>query len=279
MTSVRCKLKKAANRPVSLRAAIAAYRKGKKTQRTQCFISKTFIGILHSYKYFTIQLKNNTIHISQGDTVTLLENRKKALTELDQRTAESLRKLDEKALAVLHKLKQDVGELKDATLADVENAGTSLKQTLYEERRDAISEINTAGEQAKQDIAGKTSDGISEINTAGEHVKQYIAVAKHDIYGQKSEAVSDICNAKEDVLSAIAKAGAETKEDVLSGACGARSDMSGRVVSKSCKELQKEVRKEKVQELKDDLITWYNQTNQSTVYLSPLTDAFPTPLA
>jgi hypothetical protein len=31
-------------------------------------------------------------------------------------------------------------------------------------------------------------------------------------------------------------------------------------------------------ELKDELITWYN-TNQSTVYLSPLTDAFPTPLA
>jgi hypothetical protein len=37
MTSVRCKLKKAANRPVSLRAAIAAYRKGKKVRKEDFF--------------------------------------------------------------------------------------------------------------------------------------------------------------------------------------------------------------------------------------------------
>ncbi|XP_060592506.1 uncharacterized protein LOC132747192 [Ruditapes philippinarum] len=303
------------------------------------------------------QLRNNTIHISQGDTVSLLENRNKALTELDERTAESLRKLDMKALAVRNTLKVDVDEFKNAALVDVGNAGISVKQTLIAEITtagkqaiqdiagnttdniskinatgdqalqdiagntiDGVSKINTAGDQAIQDIAGNTTDGISKINTAGDQAMQDIAEnttdgifkinkagkqalqdiseATIDIDGRKSQAISDICNAKDDVLSAITKAGKEAKADVLMGASAASSDISGHAVSRKSffqKGFMKlksvfnssspkspfkgsPSRSKKASKLKDELITWY-KTNQSTVPLSPLTDAVPTPLA
>ncbi|XP_060587317.1 uncharacterized protein LOC132742839 [Ruditapes philippinarum] len=238
-----------------------------------------------------IQLRNNTIHISQGDTVSLLENRNKALTELDERTAESLRKLDEKALAVRNTLKLDVDKFKNAALVEVENAGTSVKQSL-------MAEITTAGKQGIQDIALKTNDGLSKINTAGNQVLQDISEAKGDIDGQKRGAISDISKAKDDVLSAITKAGIEAKADISMAPSAASSDMSGHDVlrksflhkglmklrsvfsSSSPKSLLKgpQSRSGKASELKDDLIAWY-KTNQSTVTLSPITDAVPTPLA
>ncbi|XP_060601945.1 uncharacterized protein LOC132755155 [Ruditapes philippinarum] len=237
------------------------------------------------------QLRNNTIHISQGDTVSLLVNRNKALTELDERTAESLRKLDEKALAVRNTLKKDVDEFKNAALVDVENVGTSVKQTI-------VAEVTAAGDQALQDIAGNTTDGISKINTAGKQALQDISEAKCDIDGQKSEAISDIYNAKDDVLSAITKAGKEAKAEVLMGASAASSDISGHAVTRKSlfqKGLMKlknvfsssspkskvkgsPSRSEEVTKLKNELITWY-KTYQSTIPLSPLTDAVPTPLA
>jgi hypothetical protein len=174
---------------------------------------------------FSLQLRNNTIHISQGDTVSLLVNRNKALTELDERTAESLRKLDEKALAVRNTLKKDVDEFKNAALVDVENVGTSVKQTI-------VAEVTAAGDQTLQDIAGNTTDGISKINTAGKQALQDISEAKCDIDGQKSEAISDIFNAKDDVLSAITKAGKEAKAEVLMGASAASSGISGHAVTR-----------------------------------------------
>ncbi|XP_060595657.1 uncharacterized protein LOC132749778 [Ruditapes philippinarum] len=209
------------------------------------------------------QLRNNTIHISQGDTVTLLENRNKALTELDERTAESLRKLDEKALAVRNTLRLDVDKFKNSVLVDVGNAGTSVKQTLMAQitiagkqgiqdiagkTTDGICKINTAGKQAIQDIGGNTTDGISKINTAGDQALQDIAgntndciskinkagnQAKSDIVGQKIEAISNIRFAKDNALSEITKAGKEAKSDVLRGASAASSDKSEHVVTKT----------------------------------------------
>jgi hypothetical protein len=50
MTYVRCKLKKAANRPVSLRAAIAAYRKGtKRWEKKTSLVSVELWTVLHNY--------------------------------------------------------------------------------------------------------------------------------------------------------------------------------------------------------------------------------------
>jgi hypothetical protein len=158
--------------------------------------------------------------------------RNKALTELDDRTAECLRRLDEKALALRYKLKLDIDEFKDSALADVENAGISVKQSLTVEKGVAISDIATARKQGIQDIAGETTDGISEIKAVGGQALQDISEAKNDIDGQKSEAISEICNLKKDVLSVITKAGTEAKENVLMGASAARSDMSGQVVSR-----------------------------------------------
>ncbi|XP_060592662.1 uncharacterized protein LOC132747328 [Ruditapes philippinarum] len=51
-----------------------------------------------------------------------------------------------------------------------------------------------------------------------------------------------------------------------------------KVIKSASKDKKKEEYIEYKQKLKDELITWY-KTNQSTVPLSPLTDAFPTPLA
>jgi hypothetical protein len=138
---------------------------------------------------FTLQLKNNTIHISQGDKVSLLQMRNNALTELDDKTAESLRKLDEKALAVRYKLEQDVDSFKDAALADVKNAGMSVKQSFIVVKKVAILDITTAKKQGVQDIAGKTTDSISEINTAEKQAKQ-------DIAGKASEGISEINTAR-----------------------------------------------------------------------------------
>ncbi|XP_060564224.1 uncharacterized protein LOC132723517 [Ruditapes philippinarum] len=242
------------------------------------------------------QLKNNKIHISQGDKVSLLQMRNKALTELDDKIAEHLRKLDEKALALRYKLKLDVDEFKDSALADVENAGISVKQSLTVEKGVAISDIATARKEGIHDIAGKTTDGISEIKAVGGQALQEISEAKNDIDGQKSEAISEICNLKKDVLSVITKAGTEAKENFLVGASAARSDMSGKVVLResifqkvrrklknafspsSSKSHFKVLPSQSKKDLKNELITWYN-TNKSTVCLSPLTDAFPTPLA
>ncbi|XP_060600160.1 uncharacterized protein LOC132753683 [Ruditapes philippinarum] len=51
-----------------------------------------------------------------------------------------------------------------------------------------------------------------------------------------------------------------------------------KVIKSAIKDKKEEEYIECKQKLKDELITWY-KTNQSTVPLSPLTDAFPTPLA
>jgi phenylalanyl-tRNA synthetase alpha subunit len=108
---------------------------------------------------FALQLKNNTIHISQGDIASLIENRNKALTELDQKTAESLRKLDEKALAVQK---------------EVKNVAVAAKRTVSMKKRVAIYEINTAEKQAKR----KIDDGISEIEKSVKKAKKRIVREK-----------------------------------------------------------------------------------------------------
>ncbi|XP_060561926.1 uncharacterized protein LOC132721623 [Ruditapes philippinarum] len=112
------------------------------------------------------QLKNNTIHISQGDTVSLLENRNKALTELDERTAKSLRKLDEKALVVQK---------------EVKNVALAAKRTVSMKKRVAISKINTAEKQAKQ----KIDDDIFEIEKS-------VKMAKNSIVREKGSASSAV---------------------------------------------------------------------------------------
>jgi F0F1-type ATP synthase membrane subunit b/b' len=172
--------------------------------------------------FFALQLKNNKIHITQGETMSLLEKRNKALTELDERTAESLSKLDDK----LYKLKQDLDDSKNTALADVENARTLVKQT----QKVAISDITSARKKGIQNIAGKIDGALSEINSAKKQAKRqtkkYFFKAKHDIDGQKRKAISDIFHAKSDVLSAITKAGAEANEDFLIGASAAFPDTS-----------------------------------------------------
>ncbi|XP_060608034.1 uncharacterized protein LOC132760141 [Ruditapes philippinarum] len=195
-------------------------------ETTLCTYLDAFINVLQDPKYLIndeasknavhklTQLKNNTIHISQGDKVTLLQMRHKALTELDDKTAESLRNLDEKAFAV----QQDVNAVKDAALADVKSAGASVKESFIVEKKVAIFDITTAKKQGVQDIAGKITDGISEITTAGEQ-------AKHDIAGKTSEGLSEINTAgeqaKQDIagktsegLSEINTAGEQAKQDI-----------------------------------------------------------------
>ncbi|XP_060553010.1 uncharacterized protein LOC132714223 [Ruditapes philippinarum] len=190
------------------------------------------------------QLKNNTIHITQGDTVSLLENRNKALTELDERTAESLRKLDEKAFAVWYDLKEDVVKLTKKALTEVEIAGTSVKETLSVEKNEGISDINIARASAERDIARKINHGLSDINTARAHSKEDIVEMTNDclfeikkaetevlqnimserrlyIDEQKSDDIADfqtsVTQIKQDALSAIAKAVEKTgKEESVS---------------------------------------------------------------
>ncbi|XP_060552568.1 uncharacterized protein LOC132713880, partial [Ruditapes philippinarum] len=163
------------------------------------------------YIQFLLQLKNNTIHISQEDIKPLIAKRKHALAELDDRTAESLRKLDEKAFDVLHKLEQDVDDLKRAALTDVENAGTSTKQNIYVEKHDAIFDIIRAREQAKQNISDNATAGVSDINKATEQAKQDISQkanttrkqAKQDISEKANDGISDINTAKEQATQEI----------------------------------------------------------------------------
>ncbi|XP_060556992.1 uncharacterized protein LOC132717521 [Ruditapes philippinarum] len=88
---------------------------------------------------------------------------------------------------------------------------------------------------------------ISEINTAEKQLKRNIDDGKFEIAKSVKRAKSSIIRATRIASSAV-----------------------------HTKRLQS--RKMKVQELKDELITWYN-TNQSTVDLSPLTDAIPIHLA
>ncbi|XP_060581708.1 uncharacterized protein LOC132738257 [Ruditapes philippinarum] len=186
---------------------------------------------------------------------------------------------------------QDIAGKTTDGISEINTAGKQAIQDIAGNTTDGISKINTAGDQVLQDIAGNTTDGISKINTAGDQ-------AKSDIDGQKSEAISEICNAKDDVLSEITKAGEEAKADVLMGASAASFNKRVHVVTKTSlfqKGLMKvrnlfsssspkshlkgsPSRSKKASKLKNELITWY-KTNQSTVPLSPLTDAVPTPLA
>jgi hypothetical protein len=98
--------------------------------------------------------------------VSLLENRKKPITELDERTAESLRKLDEKELAVQK---------------EVKNVAVAAKRTVSMKERVAISKINTAEKQAKQ----KIDDDIIEIEKS-------VKMAKNSIVREKGRASSAV---------------------------------------------------------------------------------------
>ncbi|XP_060588264.1 uncharacterized protein LOC132743730 [Ruditapes philippinarum] len=113
------------------------------------------------------QLKNNTIQISQGDTVSLLENRNKALTELDERTAQSLRKLDEKALAV-HK-----------DFDKVQNVALAAKQTISMKERVAISKINTAQKQAKRKIDHEIKESVKKAKKCIDREQKRATSAVH----------------------------------------------------------------------------------------------------
>jgi vacuolar-type H+-ATPase subunit H len=192
---------------------------------------------------FTLQLKNNTIQINQGDKVSLLQMRNKALTELDDKTAESLRKLDEKELVLRYKLKLNIDEFKDSALADVKNAGISVKQSLTLEKEVAISDIATARKQGIQDIAGETIDGISEINTAGKQAKQNIAGETIDgiseINTAGKEAIQDIAGKTTDGISEIKAVGEQALQEISE----AKNDIDGQkseAISEICN-LKKDV--------------------------------------
>ncbi|XP_060592345.1 uncharacterized protein LOC132747054 [Ruditapes philippinarum] len=92
------------------------------------------------------QLKNNTIHISQGDMVSLLENRSKALTELDEKTADALRKLDEKTAESLRK---------------INTAGKQVKRKI----NDGKFEIAKSVKRAKSSIIRATRIASSAVHT------------------------------------------------------------------------------------------------------------------
>ncbi|XP_053379347.1 uncharacterized protein LOC123527475 isoform X3 [Mercenaria mercenaria] len=227
-----------------------------------------------------LQLKNHQINISLKDETRLVQNRKEALSELKEMTAEGLREIDERIVAAKTKLEEanrvaelnirdktkaalsELGKRKAERLCEIEKTEIRATLNFIVEKVSALSDIEQAKKGAEQDVNERTKAAMSELEQARKGAAQDVKKITKDALSELEEAKKSVQECTKVSLSELegARKGAETSTGLTPHLSAAEDAYLKRKT-----------------DLRDDLVTFYKDTH-SSIPLSPLFEEHDTPL-
>ncbi|XP_053379341.1 uncharacterized protein LOC123527943 [Mercenaria mercenaria] len=236
------------NRARDIRNAILHSSKLELDEPTLGYYLDTFITVLQDAKCLLnyngskqavdklSQLKNHQINISQKDETRLIQSRKEALSELEERTAEGLRKIKEATATansdleetrrvaeqkIGDKTKASVSELEGRTadrLHKIDDKTATVKSDLEETRRVAEQNITDKTKASVSELEERTADGLHKIDnktaTVRSDLEKTRRVAEQNITDKTKASVSELEERTADGLHKIDDKTATVKSDL-----------------------------------------------------------------
>ncbi|XP_060562543.1 uncharacterized protein LOC132722128, partial [Ruditapes philippinarum] len=198
-----------------------------------------------------IDLENDTMVIGKDDIRKVLDDVAKAARDTIRVEKDDLKRTSET-------VKEDMIKRRKEDLHSLGSKANEELQKIQTKSDDSLKTIKTETDKSVKDIEKARDNSVQIMHQKKEDIEEKVKIQSKRIREECERAVETIREGKIDLTNL-----AETLEKTL---------------YTRIKEDKEKQYNDSKQKLKDELITWYN-TNQSTVYLSPLTDAFPTPLA